>query len=1320
MEAFGNAKTIRNDNSSRFGKFIRIHFQSQGKLSSGDIDTYLLEKSRVIFQLAAERCFHIFYQICTGHKPEINEMCMVSTDPYDYKYCSMGEITVKSIDDKEELDATDESFDVLGFTQDEKNAIYKITAGLMHSGNAVFKEKPREEQAEIDGTEQSDKLAYLFGINGAEWAKAMCQPRVKVGNEYVTKGQTVEQVNYSRGAITKACYERLFKWLVDIVNRALATDLPRDFFIGILDIAGFEIFEFNTFEQLCINFTNEKLQQFFNHHMFVLEQEEYKREGIDWVFMDFGMDLQETLDLIEKPLGVMSLLEEECMVPKGTDMTYKEKLFKQHLGKTKSFGKWTPSKNAKFEAHFEIHHYAGTVGYNVTDWLLKNKDPLNNSVVQLYKNSSLKVMKEIWAAYVSADDAPAAGKGKGKRQKGGSFQTVSALHRESLGRLMTNLKSTQPHFVRCIIPNERKCPGFMENNLVLHQLRCNGVLEGIRICRKGFPSRVVYAEFIQRYRIMNASLVPDKGFIDHKKCSEALLQSLAEDVDPSLYRFGHTKIFFKAGVIGHLEELRDDRIGFILTRFQTFLRCKLAAEKYRKIVNERDGSQIIQANWRAYIKLKDWPWMELFYKIKPLLNSAEKRKEMDELKAEYDAMKEELEREVKRRKELEESYVDIVQAKNAMNQRLTGEQDALADAEDRAEALTKSKIQLDAKIKELQERLEDEEEINMDLITKKSKLEKEKKELQKDIEGLEGTLNKVEGEKNAIEQKVKDKCDELGNEEETLEKLKREKKTLQEQLQQLMDDLQAEEDKVNSLSKSKMKLEQMIDDLEQSLDHEKKTRVELERNKRKLEGDLRVTQETIMDLENDKQRVEERIKKAEFEFSQLRSRLEDEEALIMQLQKKIKELHSRLEELEEELEAERALKAKAEKQRLDLSRELEEFTERLEIEANQTTAQIEAAKKRDAELTKAKRTIDEMNLTNENVMVQHRKKHADQMTELNETLDNLQRVKQKLEKEKSDQKMEVDDLGASIETLQKMRVQQEKHMRQLEENQAELTTAVENSERQVSDGNALQARQMSELNELRHLLEEKEQLNSQLNRQKNSSGQQVEELKRHLEEEIKQKNVLAHQCQAAKHDNELLREQYEEETDSRGECQRQLSKSVGEIQHWKGKYETDAVQKTEELEETKKKLMHRLHDAEEQVETLQAKCGSLDKSKSRYQNEIEGLQIELEKTAAAITALEKKQKSYDKIIEENISKEENQTRELEALQKEHRTTKQEIFKVQTTYESTLDSLEGMKRDNRALQDDIKDNQVNLFSHYCVTTSNSGSIRRVSQANSSNG
>merc|ERR1712130_545358 len=561
MEAFGNAKTTRNDNSSRFGKFIRIHFGLTGKLASGDIDTYLLEKSRVVFQLKAERCFHIFYQICSGGKPEINELTMVSTNPKDYNFSSMGEIKVASICDKEELDATDESFDILGFDQEEKNAIYRITAGIMHGGNMKFKNKPREEQAEPDGLEHAELAGFMWGLGGAEYTKALCNPRVKVGSEFVTKGQTVDQVYYGLKAISKAAFERLFNWLVVVVNRALGNDAPRSFFIGILDIAGFEIFEFNTFEQLCINFTNEKLQQFFNHFMFVLEQEEYKKEGIEWVMIDFGMDLADTIELIEKPLGIMSILEEECMFPKATDMTFKDKLFQQHLGKNEKLGKPNPKnhKNANVPApHFELYHYAGTVGYNVTDWLLKNKDPLNNSVVGLLKKSSMKTMAEIWSTYISADDdAPKKAGGKGKRQKGGSFQTVSALHRESLNKLMTNLKSTQPHFVRCIIPNEIKKPGYMEWNLVLHQLRCNGVLEGIRICRKGYPSRVMYEEFAKRYVILHAEATKAGGFIDPKKACEKILATLP--FDTQVYRFGHTKLFFKAGIIGALEDLRDEK-----------------------------------------------------------------------------------------------------------------------------------------------------------------------------------------------------------------------------------------------------------------------------------------------------------------------------------------------------------------------------------------------------------------------------------------------------------------------------------------------------------------------------------------------------------------------------------------------------------------------------------------------------------------------------------------------------------------------------------------------------------------------------------------
>ena len=794
MEAFGNAKTTRNDNSSRFGKFIRIHFGLTGKLASGDIDTYLLEKSRVVFQLKAERCFHIFYQICCGGKPEINEMTQISTNPYDYKFSSMGEIKVKSIDDKEELNATDESFDILGFDQDEKDAIYRISAGIMHGGNMEFKQKPREEQAEPDGHQHADLAGFLFGISGSEYTKALCNPKVKVGSEYVTKGQTPDQVLYALKAMSKAIFERLFNWLVTVVNRALSTDLPRSFFIGILDIAGFEIFEFNTFEQLCINFTNEKLQQFFNHHMFVLEQEEYKKEGIEWVMIDFGMDLAETIELIEKPLGIMSILEEECMFPKASDKTFKDKLFQQHLGKNDKIGKPNPKnhKNPNVPAaDFELYHYAGTVGYNVTDWLLKNKDPLNGSVVGLLKKSTMKTLQEIWSTYVSADEAADQKKagGKGKRSKGGSFQTVSALHRESLNRLMTNLKSTQPHFVRCIIPNEIKKPGYMEWNLVLHQLRCNGVLEGIRICRKGFPSRVQYEEFAKRYVILFAAAKKDADFSDWKAQSKEICAGI--NLSDEKHKFGHTKLFFKAGVIGDLEDERDEKIAAILTSLQSYMRYKLAAITYNEMIKRRDSIDVIQANIRAFQYLKDWEWMKIMYKIKPLISQAEEGKKMQDLEKNYEAVKTALEKEKKRRIELEEQAGALEQEKNEMMQKMESQNALLEDAEGRCEEMIAAKIDLDTRIRDLQEKLEDEEEVNNELVAKKRKLEDESSELKKDIDDLELTLAKVEKEKHATENKVKNVTEELASVAEAIQKLEKEKKSLQEAHKSTLSDLQA-------------------------------------------------------------------------------------------------------------------------------------------------------------------------------------------------------------------------------------------------------------------------------------------------------------------------------------------------------------------------------------------------------------------------------------------------------------------------------------------------------------------------------------------------
>ncbi|XP_026689230.1 myosin heavy chain, muscle-like isoform X7 [Diaphorina citri] len=415
LEAFGNAKTVRNDNSSRFGKFIRIHFGPSGKLAGADIETYLLEKARVISQQALERSYHIFYQMMSGSVKGVKEMCCLSGDITDYHFVAQGKTTIPNVDDGEEFTLTDQAFDILGFTKEEKENVYKITASVMHMGGMKFKQRGREEQAEPDGTEEGDRVSKLLGVDSQQLYTNLVKPRIKVGNEFVTQGRNVNQVMYSVGAMSKGMFDRVFKYLVKKCNETLDTKQKRQHFIGVLDIAGFEIFDFNGFEQLCINFTNEKLQQFFNHHMFVLEQEEYEREGIPWTFIDFGMDLQSTIDLIEKPMGILSILEEESMFPKATDQTFVDKLMAQHLGKSPPFQKPKPPKPGCQAGHFAIAHYAGTVSYNITGWLEKNKDPLNDTVVDQFKKGSNKLLVEIFADHPGqSGGAPADAGGKGK------------------------------------------------------------------------------------------------------------------------------------------------------------------------------------------------------------------------------------------------------------------------------------------------------------------------------------------------------------------------------------------------------------------------------------------------------------------------------------------------------------------------------------------------------------------------------------------------------------------------------------------------------------------------------------------------------------------------------------------------------------------------------------------------------------------------------------------------------------------------------------------------------------------------------------------
>merc|ERR1712002_1077941 len=510
-----------------------------------------------------------------------------------------------------------------GFTQPEKDDCYRATIAIAHLGNAKWRQKGREEQAEPEGMDEVTACAGLIGVDPEFFVETFMKPKLKVGKDYVKKGQNVDQVAFSVSATSKSLFARLFDWIVGKVNDSLDAPNPRKYFIGVLDIAGFEIFELNVLEQLLINYTNERLQQFFNHHMFVQEQEEYKAEGIQWAFVDFGMDLVVTIELIEKKMGILAMLEEECIVPKATDKTYLEKMMGKHLGKHKSFGKPKPAKKGKPEAHFEAHHYAGTVGYNVTGWLFKNKDPVNEAVIGMMGAAGNAVVSLV---FQEKDD--------GTKKKGSSMMTISAAHRESLMKLMTNLHSTHPHFARCIIPNEIKKSGHIDAPLVMHQLNCNGVLEGIRICMLGLPNKVPYADFMARYSIVAPKTFSDMS-ADPKGCAAKALP--AAGMDPDDFRTGHTKIMFRAGRLSKLEEIRESALSIIVLKMQAHVRKCLVAVTYKIKAAEKRGIASIQNNIRNYYRCKNWAWYQFYMlvvsegaKIRKKREEEERRKMMAE------------------------------------------------------------------------------------------------------------------------------------------------------------------------------------------------------------------------------------------------------------------------------------------------------------------------------------------------------------------------------------------------------------------------------------------------------------------------------------------------------------------------------------------------------------------------------------------------------------------------------------------------------------------------------------------------------------------
>merc|ERR1719334_855874 len=861
-----------------------------------------------------------------------------------------------------------------------------------------FKQKGRDEQCEPDAMDIAAKVCSNCGVDPEAVMKAFCKPRIKVGTEWVTKGQNIDQATNAVSGIARAIFDRLFKWLIEKCNETLIDPtMKKANFVAVLDIAGFEIFEYNGFEQISINFVNEKLQQFFNHHMFVVEQEEYVKEGIDWVMVDFGMDLQAAIVMFEKPMGLWAILEEESLFPKATDKSFEEKL-KASLGKLPVFLK--PQSKTDKNAHFAISHYAGIVSYNVTGWLEKNKDPVNDTVVEVMKSTSTcELLVLLWQDHPGQPTT--APKEEGKKKKKGGGKTVSSVYLVSLVDLMNTLYSCEPHFVRCLVPNTHKKPGDVEPELIMHQLTCNGVLEGIRICMRGFPNRMLYPDYKMRYACLGQAEIASSS--DNKTATYALMDKIG--FDRERYRLGHTMVFFRAGALGGLEEERDKLVIKWVRMIQGEVLKRVRGRVYAMKRDQRELIKVAQRNFRKYLQMRDWGWFVIIQKTRGLIGLPNPEEELRQLEEAANNTYGEYKAALDKTAELEASLDGLRDEIGAMSKQLQEEQGSISIYTDRQAKANGLKAEAEVELATKTKVLKGEEESRIALAAQVKAHSGSVGVVKKEIEDIELAISKVELEKGNRDHTIKTLQDEIAEQDEVINKLNKEKKHLSATQAKSAEDLVSAEEKVKHLNAVKSQLESTLDQLEGGLDKEKKSRATLEKQKRKIEGDLKMSQDSVADLEREKRDVENAIANKEKNVHMLSTKLDDEQSLVAKAQKNIKELQARVEAAEEELEAERQARAKAEKNI-----------------------------KREAEIVKLRKDVEEANIASESVLGNLKRKQGDAVLEMQEQIDALQKMKAKIDKDKQSIMAEISDARAATDEVVRSQASADKSNKNLVDN----------------------------------------------------------------------------------------------------------------------------------------------------------------------------------------------------------------------------------------------------------------------------------------------
>ncbi|EPS70842.1 hypothetical protein M569_03917, partial [Genlisea aurea] len=540
LEAFGNAKTIRNDNSSRFGKLIEIHFRAEGLICGANVMTCKCIPSRVVQLEQGERSYHIFYQLCAGAPPDLRGRLNIKSAS-EYKYLSQSNcLEIPFTDDAQKFHLLTGALNAVGICKEDQEHIFQLLAAVLWLGNISFAVTDGQQYVEAADSEAVNNVCSLIGCGEYDLIHALSTCKVKVGKDVISRKLTLQQATNRRDALAKLIYTSLFEWLVERINLSLTLEKHDNWrSISILDICGSDISEKNTFDQFCINYVNERLQQHFLRHIFKLEQEEYELDGVQWTKTDFK-DNKACLDLFErKPAGLISILEEVGSLKKATKLTFTEKL-RQELSAHHCF------KGEK-DGTFSVSHFSGEAVYDASDFLEKNWDPLYTEAVHLLSSSAHKLPRCFSSMLLTQLDSM----GRSSPQSGNQ-SLVSKLQVQLL-KLFQHLDCRKPHFIYCIRPNNKGIPGSFGQNLVLSQLRSCSILEVLRVSKFGYPSKVTLQDFARRYEL----LLPENVVADQDPLSMsiAILQNIG--IRPEMYEVGYTKLYLRAGQINVLEDARQ-------------------------------------------------------------------------------------------------------------------------------------------------------------------------------------------------------------------------------------------------------------------------------------------------------------------------------------------------------------------------------------------------------------------------------------------------------------------------------------------------------------------------------------------------------------------------------------------------------------------------------------------------------------------------------------------------------------------------------------------------------------------------------------------